>query len=108
VRRPSCPFKAFFPLAGDPLLIVVAAMQAKLVDRHPAGKVAESLSLEPIAAPIYDLKIIPHRNRKILRILDLNYSKFQSTIAPEVLSMDWTNQGKRDGKPHYQWQNNQC
>jgi hypothetical protein len=34
----------------------------------------------------------------------LNYSSFRSSIAPEALSMDWANQGKRDGKPHYQWQ----
>jgi hypothetical protein len=34
--------------------------------------------------------------------LDLNCSSFGSTIPRNVRSMEWTNQGKRDGKPHYQ------
>jgi hypothetical protein len=70
------------PLGGGRLFIVVAAMRAKLVDRPAPGKVAESRSLEPNVAPIPCPRIIPGRNRKILLNLDLNYSGFQSSIAP--------------------------
>src|SRR5664279_2343833 len=42
VRRLACPFKAIFPSACGPFLLLVAAMQANLGDRQAAGKVAES------------------------------------------------------------------
>src|SRR6266480_588491 len=105
MRRPACPFKAFFPSPASLLIRAFSLLFSCNAQKHSRSrnrrKVAESRGRSVKATQQQQVDYLPFRNRN----LDLNcslFELFEFSIQHhlEVQSMDWTNQGIRDGKSH--------